>query len=118
MGMDLRLLPQYGQNVDFSHDILECDRDDKMFDIIRNAEKQNGRLVPRNGIYSFSSTDGNNTCYGKTIKTSYGEEMNSVQVRELQKVLMDFKTDSWRNKAIIAFLNELPDELEIWLYWH
>jgi hypothetical protein len=119
MGVDLRLLPQYSQNADFAHDILECDRDYYMFDIISEAEKQNGRQVPRNGINTFTARGKNDEmCYGKTIETPYGGEMNSVQARKLKKVLANYKTNSWRNKAVIAFLNEIPDELEIWLYWH
>jgi hypothetical protein len=119
MGMDLRLLPQYSQNADFAHDILECDRDYDMFDIVSEVEKQNGRQVLKNGISTFTARGKDDeVCYGKTVETPYGDEMNSVQVRKLKKVLADYKTESWRNKAVIAFLNEMPDELEIWLYWH
>jgi len=119
MGMYLRLLPQYSYNADFAHDILECDRDCEMFGIISEAEKQNGRQVPRRGINSFSGMgEGDEPCYGKTLETPYGDEMNSVQAKKLKEVLATYKPEGWRNKAVIAFLNELPDELEIWLYWH
>ena len=119
MGMALRLLPQYSKNADFAHDILECDPDYDMFGIISEAEKQNGRQVPRNGINSFSGRLANNKLgYGKTIETPYGDEMNSVQAKKLKEVLTTYNPKGWRNKAIIAFLNELPDELEVWLYWY
>jgi len=119
MGLDLRILPQYAIGADFSHDILECDGDTEMFDFIKNVEKRNGRKVPRNGINSFSGTgeDGEH-CYGQTIQTAYGEDMISVQAGELSDALIDYQSESWRNRAVISFIKELPKELEVFLYWH
>jgi|GEM_PF-4691002 len=44
--------------------------------------------------------------------------MKGVLCKDLKSVLAGYKTDSWKNKGFIAFLNELPNDLEIWLYWH
>jgi len=120
MGLDLTILPQHTQGADFSHDIISLHRDSDLFDIIMELEKTNGREVTRNGINSFISReeDTDKVCYGKTTETPYGEIIKGVQAYKLKKVLKEYKTDSWKNKAFITFLNELPDELEIWLYWN
>jgi len=120
MGLDLRVLPQYGQNANFSHDIIDLHRDSGLFELINKLEKEKGRTVLRQGIQSFSGYSDNHEgyCYGKTIETPYGDIIKGVLANELKEVLIDYKTKSWKNKAFIAFLNELPNELEIWLYWH
>jgi len=120
MGLDLRILPQYGQNAEFAIDLISLGRDADLFMRISKLEDKKGKKVPRKGIHSFMSTDEvtGEPCYGTTIKTAYGDVMKGVLVGELKKALADYKTESWRNKAFIAFVNELPDDLEIWLYWY
>lgn len=120
MGMDLRILPQYSQNANFSHDIIDLHRDYELFVRIDKLESEKGKEVLTKGIQSFTGRckEFEEYCYGKTIKTPYGNIMKGVLAGELKEVLADYKTESWKNKAFIAFLNELPDDLEIWLYWH
>ena len=120
MGLDLRVLPQYAEGADFSHDIIGLHRDSDMFDIIFKLEDEKGKEVPRKGITTFTGNDESfeGTCYGKVVTTPYGECMKGVLVKELKEVISDYKTDSWKNKGFIAFLNELPDNLELWLFWH
>ena len=119
MGLDLRLLPQYNERADFSHDILSLSRDGEMFNIISEVEKENGKEIPRNGIYTFLATgkDGESK-YGKTYESPYGDIINSVQCKNLKEALKDFMPKHWKNKAIKSFINELPDNLEVWIYWH
>jgi hypothetical protein len=120
MEMDLRILPQYSQNADFSHDLIGLHRDSELFERVGKLENEKGKEVPRKGIYSFTGRDEvfEELCYGTTIKTPYGDVMKGVLAVELKEILADYKTDSWKNKAFVAFLNELPNDLEIWLYWH
>lgn len=119
MGLDLNILPQFNQKSDFSLDVIKIHRDYELFDIIKKLEKTNGRNVSNNGISSYlgTSEESEENCYGDTTKTPYGDIIKGVQAGKMKEVLSDFKTDSWKNKAFIAFLNELPDDLEIWLYW-
>jgi len=119
MGMDLKLLPQYSQTADFAHDVLSCGRDYDMFNIIKEAEKQKGKPVQETGIYSYLGRRNiyEEHCYSKTTETPYGKRINSVQAVQLKKALVNYEVSGWKNKAIIAFLNELPDELKVWLYW-
>lgn len=120
MGLDLRILPKFSENADFSHDLIELHRDSDLFDIIAKLENEKGRDVPRKGIYSFSGKDNKieGACYGVTIKTPYGDIIKGVLAKELKAGISNYKTNSWKNKAFIAFLKEVPDELEIYLYWH
>ncbi len=120
MGVDLRVLPQYAKEADFSHCLIELARCEQLFDLISKLENEKGIEVPEKGIYSFSGKDESfeETCYGRTIKTPYGDVMKGVLVRDLKKALIDFKTPYWRNRAFISFLREMPNDLIIWLFWH
>jgi hypothetical protein len=120
MGLDLTILPQYDYNADFSHDLISLHRDSDLFDLIKEIENKIGVEVPEKGIYSYTGKNKtfDGICYGKTIKKPCGYVMKSVLAGELKKVLANYKTKSWKNKAFIAFLNEMPDNLEVWLYWH
>jgi hypothetical protein len=91
MGVDLRILPQYSQNADFSHDIIDLHRDSDMFELISELENKTGREVPRKGINTFSGQDDKfkETCYGKTTTTPYGYLMKGVLAKELKSVLTE-----------------------------
>ena len=119
MGKDLIILPQYSQNADFAYDLIYLHRNSDLFERVGKLENEKGKEVPRKGIYSFAVRDDTSEepCYGTTIETPYGDVMKGVLVGELKEVLVDYKTESWKNRAFIAFLNELPNDLEIWLYW-
>jgi hypothetical protein len=120
MGMDLALLPAYNQKDDFSHDLLTFFRDYDLFDKIVEKSRQFGIPVKEGGISSFYSRNANyeGAHYGSTEETPYGERLKYVTANHLKDAVKDFKTDSWRNKAIFAFINELPDDLQVYLYWH
>ena len=120
MGLDLRVLPQYGKDADFSLDLIELARCEKLFDLISTLETEKGIEVPQKGIYSFSGKDASfeETCYGRTIKTPYGDVMKGVLAHDLKMALIDFNTPYWKNRAFISFLREMPNDLIIWLFWH
>lgn len=120
MGRELIILPQYSQNADFSRDLIVLHRDYELFELVGKLEDEKGKEVPRKGIHSFigRNKEFEEPCYGTTIKTPYGDTMKGVLAGELKEVLADYKTESWKNKAFLAFLNQIPNDLEIWLYWH
>ena len=91
-----------------------------MFKIIKKLEDRKGKEVNRPGFRSYlgGNEETDATCYGKTIKTPYGETIKSVYADDLKEALKDFESVDWKNNAFIAFLNELPDDLKIWLYWN
>ncbi len=123
MGLDLQLLPAFSQseNCDISHDILNLHRDDKLFKLILKVEKKKGVEIRRGGINSYVGDDETGlyeeTCYGKTEISKYGERIKSLLASELDVIFSAYKTDSWKNKAIFAFVKELPKDLVIYLYW-
>lgn len=120
MGLDLRILPQYSNQSDFSHDVIGLHRDYDLFEIINNLENEKGVKAPNTGIGSFCGTSKKieGSCYGDTIDTPYGERICSVMSKDLKDALSNYNTESWKNKAFLAFINELPNDLMIWLYWH
>lgn len=112
MGIDLKILPQYCQDTCFSSDLISLRRDRELFRIISKLEANKGKELP--STFINKSID---TCYGTIIETPFGDVIKSVSAGELKVVLADYKPFHWRNKAFISFLNELPDDLKIWLYW-
>ncbi len=103
MAKDLKIFPEYSEKSIFSTDVIELDRDNKLFEIIEELEAKKGKKVPKNE--------------GKFPINPYGNPILGVLVGDLKLAISNYKTDSWKNKAVIAFLNELPNDLTIWLYW-
>jgi hypothetical protein len=120
MGLDLRILPQFYKDAEFSLDLIDLHRESDLFELIMNLEDEKGKEVLQQGINSFVGKDEKfeEYCYGTTIKTPYGNVIKGVLAGDLKVILADYKTNSWKNKAFIAFLNELPNDLQIWLYWY
>ena len=120
MGLDLRILPEYTErNHDFSHDILSFHRDE-ILDLIGDKEKECGHeiLEPFN---SYTSRDDKyeESHYGETFKTPYGNVIKFLYARDLKECLKNVNIENmyWRNKAIITYIRQLPDNLRIYLYW-
>lgn len=121
MGLDLKLLPQWRVSpvCDFSHDVIWMARDGELFDLIEKVEREVGVAVDKVGIYSYVATLPNGESgYGRTVETPYGKRMKSVTAKQLKDSLVDYVADDWKNEAGIAYVNALPDDLLIWLYWN
>lgn len=119
MGLDLTLIPLYEKNAHFSSDVIKCERDSDLFEEIQHMEKSYGVLINDDGINTFLGRDENDgNIYGKTTETPYGEKIKYLKAHLLHDIFQEQKFDYWRNKAIQAFLKELPNDLPILLYWH
>ena len=122
MGMDLQILPLYNQRCDFSHDLLGFHRDYDIFNEIEEIEKELGIEISDEGINTYVSRNEEeyeDSHYGKTLNTPYGNKLKYVLAEHLKKAINPFyEKSSWKNKAIIAFVNELPDDLPVYLYWN
>ena len=123
MGLDLNILPQYSQSADFSHDIISFSREGRLFELIRYAEKVYGIDVQIDKFTSYlgdpdPEDEDSGRRYGHTNTTPYGETIKGIYAKHLKEEIKGYKSDSWKNRAIIAFLNELPDGLIVWLYWN
>lgn len=120
MGLDLRILPVYDIGADFSTDVISFDRDYILFDKIARMSKKYGIEIGNKGIHCFLSTDGkcDKPHYGKTAEDPYGDKLRYLTARLLKIAMFDYRTESPKNKAVMAFIRELPDDLEVYLYWH
>lgn len=117
MGVDLRLLPFDCDQGDFafSHTILELGRDYDLHNEIRKLRKM---PVPQ----TFTSFSGRaegyeDTCYGVTNETPYGEPLEWVLAGELCAIKLS-KDAPYKERAIWAYLQHLPPQTKVALYWH
>ena len=121
MGLDLRLLPFDAdiEELSFSHTILDCLRRGELFDEILKIEEEHGLAVPdRFASFVGHGKDGE-PCYGVTVTTPYGEPLLYTTAASLL-TLKDREgvTDNYQNRAIWAYLAELPPATKVALYWH
>lgn len=122
MGLDLSLLPfshsfQHADSLAFSHSILECERRRDLFRVIMELP---GVPVP-DGFSSFYSIDDKyeEPHYGDTTTTPYGDRLLSVEVEALLALKgHEDVRDNYRNRAVWAYLAELPPDRQVALYWH
>lgn len=116
MGVDLRLLPFDCDQGEFaySHTLMEVGRNYDLHDKIRRLRSM---PVPK-GFTSFCARgkDGEPT-YGVTLKTPYGEPLEYVLAGELSTIKLPVDTRHGP-RAVWAYLNELPPQTKIALYWH
>ncbi len=124
MAVSLTLLPAdySSKTCGISKDILSLDNDCILFDLIVDISKEKGIDIMRGGIRSYIGEDesGNfeGPCYGNTEIDPYGKRIKSLLASELMEIFSEYKTDSWKNSAIFAFIGELPSDLPIYLYWN
>ncbi|HQU86020.1 MAG TPA: hypothetical protein PKY59_23030 [Pyrinomonadaceae bacterium] len=113
MSLHLTLLPVGGINEQITsiHNFLNCERDIHLFEQI---EQIIGSPVPKD-FKGFHSTDDCDYSYGNLTKDAYGEELTYVFVKDLIK--LRHHSESQTNKAIWAYLNQLPSDGKIALYW-
>jgi hypothetical protein len=117
MGLDLRLLPFDADF--FSHTILDCERRSDLFEAVLKVEGKIGRDVPDN-FQSFTGKSADaSPCYGKTIRTPYGENLKYMLAGDLVKFAKHVDvTDNEKNRAIWAYLTELNPSNKVALFWH
>jgi hypothetical protein len=119
MGLDLRLLPFEGsKEVPYSHSILSCGRDERVFEQIQNIQKNSGLLVPDDFKTFVSTSDDTEAHYGETLGTPYGEDLFYVTVHELVTEVKLPEDTHFRTKAVWAYLKELPPDTKVALFWH
>ncbi len=121
MGLDLYLLPFDcdHNSIHFSHTILNCDKIYDLFDEIQEIEKKQGFDIPSD-FTSYLCRDDKyeESHYGKTLDTPYGDPLKYIIVRDLIKIKNHPRNfESTKNKAIWAYLEQLPIETKVALYW-
>ncbi|EAZ90060.1 hypothetical protein [Crocosphaera chwakensis] len=113
MSLELAILPQYLQGRNFSHDVIRLSFEPELFEVIKSLVETVGRPIKE--IDCYLAEDG----YGSITEDPYGNPIKGVQARQLKQALDKVSSTNlpWRNKAFLAYLNELPDDLEVWFYW-
>jgi hypothetical protein len=114
MGIDLTFLPleHESERLAYSHTLLPLERRYDLQDEVRALNpKSLGRVM---SSYLSRNKDGE-ICYGDTNEDCYGEALTYLTVAELLQV--NPTTIQYKNKAIWAYLKELPLETKIVLYW-
>jgi hypothetical protein len=113
MGLDLALLPFDGD--DYSHTILNCGRNDELFDFIQTLPALE---VPTTFTSFLSYDDYEETHYGTTIETPYGEPLTYTTVKKLLTVSENIKeTFGIKNKAVWAYLEQFDKNTKVALFW-
>jgi hypothetical protein len=117
MGVDLTLLVFTGDN--FSHTMLDLERRSGLWECITAIENMFGWNVPI-PFYSFYGTMKNGERgYGDTQTTPYGDRLKYVHVKQLKPLSSNqYVLDNYNNRAVWAYLEQLPDDVQIALYWH
>ena len=105
MGLDLKLLPMRNSNM-FSHEVLIVDDHDKFAAIMEISS-----MEIEDGFTSFLSSDAafEETHYGDTTETPYGERLMWVQAKQLKAMGLSGPTG--------AFVAAMKDHDRVALFW-
>lgn len=117
MGLDLYLLPFEcdQETISFSHSILNCDRNYPLFEKIEKLDEQ--PVEKHFSSYLSRNDDYEEPHYGKTTETPYGEPLGWVK-REKLLTFQKEAAQTPRCYAIWEYLNALPENTKVALYWH
>lgn len=118
MGVDLTLMPLMSKEIDrlpLSRELIEIERRRELWDDI-NALPQ--KPLEKLGCYKAYDKEGN-TCYGDATETPYGEPITYTTAGDLLS-LSDHPAvqDNWKNIAVWAYLEKIPRDWPVALYWH
>lgn len=119
MGLDLAMLPfDYdGAEFPFSHTVLDCQREGELFEALMKLPNE---VVPEHFTsYLCRDEDFEELHYGKTRKTPYGEPLTYVRVKQLLMFSShECVQNNHKNRAIWAYLAQMPKETKVALFWH
>lgn len=116
MGVDLKLLPLIGADYWAAHDMIEIERRRELWPAIEALPQAN---IPKPLSCFLARSEGGDHCYGEAETTPYGDRMKYTTAGDLL-TLKDLPAvnDHWRNKAVWAYLAQMPAQWPIVLYWH
>jgi len=116
MGVDLTLLPLIGRDFWAAHDILRLERRSELWS---DVEKLPQKPIPQAlSCHKAVSPTTGDPCYGDTETTPYGTRITYTTAADLM-TLKDNEAvqDNWQNRAIWAYLAQMPGDWPICLYW-
>ena len=112
MGYNLRIIPAasiVGIGKSLSKDVITLEQEYDLFELIHDVDALNGREVFRGGIQ---------TPLGDMESDGFCDTLRSIQAGILYSGIKGFDTNNWRNNAFISWLENVPPELEVYLYWY
>jgi hypothetical protein len=119
MGLDLTLLPfdaDHGAGFSFAHSVLQCARSRELFEAI---QKLTETPVPAEFYSYLSREDDAAAHYGVTTTTPYGEQLGWVRVADLLAFAEHVEViGNHKNRAVWAYLGQLPGRTKVALYWN
>ena len=116
MGVDLTLMPLLAKDYWASRDMIRLDRRRALWDPIAALPQL---PIPKPiSCYMARDKASGKTCYGDVEDTPYGNRMTFTTAGDLLTV-KDHKgvQDNWQNKAAWAYLEHMPRDWPIVLYW-
>lgn len=116
MGVDLTLMPLLSKDYWAAHDMLRLERERDLWDPI--AKLPQAPIPKPLSCHQARNKETGDTCYGDAENTPYGDRMTYTTVADLL-MLNDHEgvQDHWRNKAVWAYLAQMPGDWKIVLYW-
>lgn len=116
MGVDLKLLPLLTPDFWAAHDILRLERRSELWPAIQALPQLD---IPKPLSCYEARTPEGEPCYGPVETDPYGNRMKWVTAGALL-TLKDHESirDDWQNRAVWAYLANIPEDWPIVLYWH
>ncbi len=118
MSDSLTLLPFDGESggSSYSHTVLRCWDNSTFFDEIRKLPAV--RVPEEFNSYVCYDNDNEPMHYGNTQETPLGNPLTFVLAEQLAQFSAQAVDSGYQNKAIWAYLAELPPRTKVALYWH
>ncbi len=116
MGVDLTLLPLSSAGHWSAHDALLLDRSGDLWDEIATLGETE---IPQPLWCHYARRPDGETTFGRLEKSPYGERLTWLPAGKLLTLAEapDVKS-SWRNRAVWAYLAQMPEDYPVVLYWH
>ena len=116
MGLDLKLLPFYNGDADFSNSVLSLHRHNKLFEEILKIQTY---PVPEDFMsYVSRSDEYEEEHFGITNETPFGDTLEYCFSKDLWHLLeIANQSGNWLNSVVWSYLLHMPSETKIALYW-
>lgn len=120
MGIDLMLLPYLVQKDHYvSYSILSMSRQTAFFEVLDSYAMVKGREIEEQ-FYSYQPDEKTaEDTMGETSVDKYDTPLKTITPAEFLEAVTLFGDELYPlNKAILAYVQNLPDDWRIALYWH
>lgn len=117
MGVDLTLMPLLAKDYWCAHELIRVERDRSLWGPI-DALPQTDVPEPLHCYLAKHPHDGE-TSYGSIATTPYGDPIKYTTAGDLVGLKSEQGVrDNWKNRAVWAYLEQMPPEWQIALWWH